>query len=562
MIIPPDGGFGWWIMVLSFFSQVIVDGIIFSIGILLPEISKEFGIPISEAVLVASVQIGSYFTFGAIASALINRFGFRPVAIFGVLASAMTIMAASFVNSAVLLVALYSAVGGCTLSMIWVSSQLIVGYYFERYRPIANGFSCSGAGAGIFIFAFLTNYLLPIIGWRNVLRMQVGFLLLILFMSIAYVEVPPTPVGVYNREVDESSSEEYYGNFYVQDFMRFSKESSYSKTRSLMSVYEPPKKRRCAKCCSCCRVKKKDSEPHSFEEKTLIIKPTPMQREDLFYTGPADYDEPHSKENVDGKDIYLIGNTRSTKQANYAIHHIQKSDDPGKKSAAASRHTLDYRHQPKKRSCMDNMFVKALFRLFDFHLLKQFEFRVLVASAFLFPMGMNIPFVYSKARVTISKEYAYFITPAIGLSNFAVRIVCGFIAYKKRELDTLVCGGGLAFGGLVVLGSAFYGTDLVWFQIFYGLCYGVAPAVYSTLRALIYVRYLGLSKLTNAFGITALAMGLGVFMGTTISGMMVSITKDYVVPFAFAGVCLIVSGSLKLLLPSLVKARKRKKGAK
>ncbi|KAH8327148.1 hypothetical protein KR074_003916 [Drosophila pseudoananassae] len=311
MIIPPDGGFGWWIMVLSFLSQVIVDGIIFSIGILLPEISKEFGIPISEAVLVASVQIGSYFTFGAIASALINRFGFRPVAIFGVLASALTIMAASFVNSAILLVALYSAVGGCTLSMIWVSSQLIVGYYFERYRPIANGFSCSGAGAGIFIFAFLTNYLLPIIGWRNVLRMQVGFLLLIMFMSIAYVEVPPTPVGVYNREVEESSSEEYYGNFYVQDFMRFSKESSYSKTRSLMSVYEPPKKRRCAKCCSCCRVKKKVAEPNSFEETTLIIKPTPMQREDLFYTGPADYDEPHSKENVDGKDIYLIGNTKN-----------------------------------------------------------------------------------------------------------------------------------------------------------------------------------------------------------------------------------------------------------
>lgn len=124
---------------------------------------------------------------------------------------------------------------------------------------------------------------------------------------------------------------------------------------------------------------------------------------------------------------------------------------------------------------MDNMFVRGLFRLFDFHLLKQFEFRVLVASAFLFPMGMNIPFVYSKARVTIPWEYAGFITPAIGLSNFAVRVACGFIAYKKRELDTVVCGGGLAFGGVIVLVSAFYGTDLVWFQIFYGLCYGVAP---------------------------------------------------------------------------------------
>ncbi|KAH8337922.1 hypothetical protein KR067_009924 [Drosophila pandora] len=473
MIIPPDGGFGWWIMVLSFFSQVIVDGIIFSIGILLPAIGKEFEIPISEVVLVASVQIGCYFTFGAIASALINRFGFRLVAIFGVLTSALTITAASFAQGAMLLIVLYSAVGGCSLSMIWVSSQLIVGYYFERYRPIANGFSCSGAGAGIFIFAFLTSNMLPIIGWRNVLRMQVGFLFLILLMSIAFVEVPPTPVGVYNRESDETSSEEYYGNFYVQNFIRFSKSSSYSKNRSLVSIYEPsPKKRRCAQCCSCCRRNKNEPEHRNYE-RSLIIKPTPMQRDDLFYTGRAEYEEPHSKETIDGKDIYLTGNEKDTQRVTYGIQHIQTSRDSNSSNRASTKDR--YSLKSRNRTCMDNMFVKGLFRLFDFNLLKQFEFRVLVASAFLFPMGMNIPFVYSKARVTIPWEYAGLITPAIGLSNFAVRVICGFIAYKKRELDTVVCGGGLAFGGVIVLLSAFYGTDLVWFQIFYGLCYGVAP---------------------------------------------------------------------------------------
>lgn len=97
---------------------MIVDGIIFSIGILLPAIGKEFQIPISEVVLVASVQIGCYFTFGAIASALINRFGFRLVAIFGVLASAVTIMAASFAQGAMLLIVLYSAVGGYAMTIL------------------------------------------------------------------------------------------------------------------------------------------------------------------------------------------------------------------------------------------------------------------------------------------------------------------------------------------------------------------------------------------------------------------------------------------------------------
>lgn len=79
--------------------------------------------------------------------------------------------------------------------------------------------------------------------------------------------------------------------------------------------------------------------------------------------------------------------------------------------------------------------------------------------------------------------------------------------------------------------------------------------MYATLRALIYVRYLGLSKLTNAFGITALAMGLGVFIGTTLGGFLVSKTGSYTAAFAFAGLCIMLSGSLKLILPFWVKYR-------
>lgn len=83
--------------------------------------------------------------------------------------------------------------------------------------------------------------------------------------------------------------------------------------------------------------------------------------------------------------------------------------------------------------------------------------------------------------------------------------------------------------------------------------------MYATLRAIIYVRYLGLPKLTNAFGITALAMGLGVFIGTTFGGYLVGQTGGYTAPFAFAGVCIMLSGSLKLILPSWVKYRESNK---
>ncbi|XP_022225769.2 uncharacterized protein LOC111076329 [Drosophila obscura] len=581
MVIPPDGGYGWIVLVLSFLAQLIVDGIVFSIGILLPFMAKDFEANDSRIVFVASIQIGCYFMGGAFSSALINSYGFRPVAMTGVIISALSILAASFSPNLAMMIVFYSIIGGPALSMIWVSSQLIIGYYFERYRALASGFSCSGAGAGIVVFSFLNSWLVPLIGWRNVLRVHVCLLLCILMIACAYVEVAPTQVGVLNRPAGlmESSSEEYYGNFYVHNFLRDSHSRLGSQT--ILETYEPhPKRaaffRRISPCCT--RKEQDDEERPLDEDRNLVIRTDPILREDLFYTGPVEYDKPHSTEQVEGKEMQLLGSAQHTQKATYGIAHIQgyTSDDkkkltgPGQDSPgspmsyderpgkSASRIRMARRRPLKKRHWLHNKIVKALNRLFDYHLLESFEFRVLVASAFFYPMGFNIPFVYSKARTDIPSEYANLIGPAIGFMNFAMRISCGFAAYKLRGCTTYICGGGMFFGGFFVFISAFFGSDIVWFQLLYGLCYGVAPAVYATLRALIYVRYLGLSKLTNAFGITALAMGMGVFIGTTMGGILVEATQGYSAAFAMAGFCIMLSGSLKLLLPTMVRLHKRK----
>ena len=70
------------------------------------------------------------------------------------------------------------------------------------------------------------------------------------------------------------------------------------------------------------------------------------------------------------------------------------------------------------------------------------------------------------------------------------------------------------------------------------------------------MRALGLDKLTNAFGLTALAMGLGVFIGTTAGGVLNDLTGSYTAAFIFAGICICLSGGLKLLLPYLLKRPK------
>jgi len=78
-------------------------------------------------------------------------------------------------------------------------------------------------------------------------------------------------------------------------------------------------------------------------------------------------------------------------------------------------------------------------------------------------------------RADIGPNLGAFIAPTIGLSNFIFRVASGFIAYKVPMHTTMICGFGIAFGGVFVFTSAFYGADIIWFQFLYGACYGVSP---------------------------------------------------------------------------------------
>lgn len=53
-------------------------------------------------------------------------------------------------------------------------SVIIVGYYFEKWRPLATGIALCGSGVGCFIMAPISKYLIDNFGWRNALLAQAG----------------------------------------------------------------------------------------------------------------------------------------------------------------------------------------------------------------------------------------------------------------------------------------------------------------------------------------------------------------------------------------------------
>ena len=61
---PPDGGWGWVIVAASLMCNIIVDGIGYSYGVLLPEFTEYFQEPRSKTSLIGSLQVGTYLCAG------------------------------------------------------------------------------------------------------------------------------------------------------------------------------------------------------------------------------------------------------------------------------------------------------------------------------------------------------------------------------------------------------------------------------------------------------------------------------------------------------------------
>ena len=61
---PPDGGWGWWVVVASFGCNFVVDGIAYSFGVLINELSESYSATRAHTSLAGSLLCGMYLLNG------------------------------------------------------------------------------------------------------------------------------------------------------------------------------------------------------------------------------------------------------------------------------------------------------------------------------------------------------------------------------------------------------------------------------------------------------------------------------------------------------------------
>uniref|UniRef100_A0A3P9HJU5 Solute carrier family 16 member 7 n=1 Tax=Oryzias latipes TaxID=8090 RepID=A0A3P9HJU5_ORYLA len=210
---PPDGGWGWAVVVAAFISIGFSYAFPKSLTIYFKEIQEYFSVSYSEIAWLSSVMLASMYAGGPVSSILVNRYGSRPVVMLGGLMVSAAMVLSSFGTTIIHLYLCVGVIGGFGLAFNLQPALTIIGTYFQAKRPLANGLAMTGSPVFLSILAPLNQFLFDSYGWRGsflilgsiVLNCCVaGALMRPVHKQVAYKPSSPSPKC--NKAVDEGAA--------------------------------------------------------------------------------------------------------------------------------------------------------------------------------------------------------------------------------------------------------------------------------------------------------------------------------------------------------------------
>ncbi|XP_076657053.1 monocarboxylate transporter 12 isoform X1 [Halictus rubicundus] len=599
MVVPPDGGWGWVIVAASFMCNLFVDGIIFSFGVFLNDISDEFTVSKARVALVGSLQSGFYLMAGPFVSALANRYGFRLVAILGSVISCAAFVLSYFSTSIEFLYISYGVLGGIGTGLIYVPAVITTGFYFERWRAMATGIAVCGSGIGAFLLSPISDMLVKKYGWRKALLFQAGMLLQCSIFGAMFRPLKPTRIKV--KSTPENAGLEMKNGLMAKGLSTTSLHCVQPARSGFFGTNNNTEYPTAAEMLgSNHNIVNASKSLHSLHkvhvETTLERKLSSSEKRlsaPIYPDLDVNMDEKIAEEenNLLGGDVErLNGKVPTIRRHTISGRRLRADSDCSQKSLKVGNRRNPFSKDPQRPFYRDDIFYggslnrlahyksqqssvgyhmsvtrlptatdvaeeesgscylcpesvrRILTTMLDLSLLKSPSFLILAISGGLTMMGFYTPFIYVQDRATkagIEQSTAMFLVSVIGIGNTIGRIVCG-LASSVPGVDALVVNNiFISAGGLLTF---FSGLSLSQgYQFFYAATFGISISVFASLRSILVVDLLGLEKLTNAFGLLLLFQGVAATVGAPLAGVFMDATKSYNAAFYLSGSLIFVS---------------------
>ncbi len=190
--------YGWWVLASTFVLGTMSGGIFGnSSGIFFGPIQRDLGLNSAQTSLIFSLVRAEGSIAGPIVGRLVDRFGSRPMIIFGGLLASFGFIALHWVHSYILFIIIFVGVVGvgksAGLGQVLISA---VNRWFIRRRSLAMSICITGFSSGGAAILPLITLGVSTIGWRDVMLYSGIFMGIIVIPLASLVRYSPERMGI------------------------------------------------------------------------------------------------------------------------------------------------------------------------------------------------------------------------------------------------------------------------------------------------------------------------------------------------------------------------------
>ncbi|XP_049597505.1 monocarboxylate transporter 8 [Syngnathus scovelli] len=193
---PPEGGFGWLVVLAATWCNGSIFGIQNSFGILHMMLVREHADPEDKTVQfkvawVGALAMGMIFFCSPVVSMFTDHFGCRKTAVSGALLAFIGLLSTSFANSLSLRYFTYGILFGCGSSFAFQPSLVILGHYFRQRLGLANGVVTAGASLFSMVLPVLLNKVVEPLGLSRTFQILSLFMLVQALLALTFKPLLP-----------------------------------------------------------------------------------------------------------------------------------------------------------------------------------------------------------------------------------------------------------------------------------------------------------------------------------------------------------------------------------
>ncbi|XP_065165144.1 monocarboxylate transporter 9 [Atheta coriaria] len=576
-LVPPDGGWGWLVLLGATMVNVLVPGTVKSFGVLFVEFLEVFQASPATAAWIPALCYFLYSSLGPVSSILSLKYSYRTVTILGGTCAALGMILSYFANSVTFLYLSYGVLVGTGAGLSFPPTVYIVTSYFVRYRGLANGLCISGSAIGSIILPPLLRVLLEIYDYRGAVLLMGGITLNVLAAALLYHPVEDHMKRVPRDEKDNEIEEDPEEEPLKPKFMITGDDSSSLHLNRNDSFVENTDITQNKFIRSVSSVAVPNYRNHAFGRERKISMPGAPRNEMTRVRSGVAVSNMHSNnsatalaalpEGMNGLGEYPHSRQTSTRRR-----------VPRRSPSTSSFQYISTPYHGSTLTLQPEIFASS------------FSLRSTQTKA---SDGQTKAPVDQKKKffdLSLLKDPLYLIilisnsTNAISYTNFIILLPSFAIAlnYDKNQgalllsvvsaLDLVGRIGGSALSDLNLIPKQWYfiggllvsGISLAILPFFEGYvmicifcsCFGLASGMYVGVTAVIMADMLGTERLQSTYGISLFVNGILQLIGPPICGIWFESTKSYVSLFFCLGMVLIVGAAIWGFVP-FIKKRKQ-----